>query len=197
MATRSTPRRDPEVLSAAARVFHARGYADASVQHVADELGILKGSLYHYISSKEELLYRLLDGTHEDVSRILDEVSAEEGLAPLDRLRLYVRRQVAYSLANLERVAVYHHDLERLGDERRQDIVGRRRVHEAFVAGLIADAQTDGDVSGEEDARVLARLVFGTMILTYDWFRAGRDDPEQVADSCAEFAIRGVTEGGD
>src|SRR6476620_1573839 len=123
MAARSTPRRDQEVLSAAARVFRARGYADSSVQHVADELGILKGSLYHYISSKEELLFRLLDGTHEDVSRILEEVEAQEGLAPLDRLRLYVRRQVAYSLANLERVAVYHHDLERLGDERRRNLV--------------------------------------------------------------------------
>ena len=95
MATRSTPRRDQEVLSAAARVFYARGYADASVQHVADELGILKGSLYHYISSKEELLYRLLDETHGDASRILAQVEAEQGLAPLARLRLYVRRQVA------------------------------------------------------------------------------------------------------
>jgi TetR/AcrR family transcriptional regulator, cholesterol catabolism regulator len=197
MATRSTPRRDQEVLSAAARVFHARGYADASVQHVADELGILKGSLYHYISSKEELLYRLLDGTHEDVSRILDEVTAEEGLAPLDRLRLYVRRQVAYNLENLERVAVYHHDLERLGDERREDIVFRRRAHEDFVTRLITDAQRDGEVDAGEDARVLTRLVFGTMILTYSWFRAGRDDPAEVADSCAEFAIRGVTGGGD
>ena len=61
----------------------------------------------------------MLDGTHEDVSRILDEVSGEDGLAPLDRLRVYMRRQVAYNLENLERVAVYHHDLERLGDERR------------------------------------------------------------------------------
>ena len=196
MATRSTPRRDQEVLSAAARVFHARGYADASVQHVADELGILKGSLYHYISSKEELLYRLLDETHEEVSRILDEVAAEDS-PPLDRLRLYVRRQVAYNLENLERVAVYHHDLARLGDARRGDLVGRRREHEDFVTDLIAGAQADGDVAADEDPRVLTRLVFGTMILTYNWFRAGRDDPEQVADSCAEFAIRGVTGGGD
>src|SRR4051794_38523212 len=97
MASRNRPRRDEEVLSAAARVFHAQGYAGTSVQDVADELGILKGSLYHYISSKEELLFRLLDGTHTDVSRILDEVAAAD-LPPLERLREYVCRQVAYSL---------------------------------------------------------------------------------------------------
>jgi AcrR family transcriptional regulator len=197
VTARSTPRRDQEVLSAAARVFHARGYADASVQHVADELGILKGSLYHYISSKEELLFRLLDGTHADVSRILEEVRDQEGLAPLERLRLYVRRQVEYNLANLERVAVYHRDLEQLGDERRRDIVARRRLHEDFVADLIAAAQRDGDANPDEDPRLLSRCVFGTMILTYNWYRPGRDVPEVIAESCADFAIRGVTGGGD
>ncbi len=184
MATRSRPRRDEEVLSAAARVFHARGYAGASVQDVADELGILKGSLYHYISSKEELLFRLLDETHEEVSRILDEVAAEDG-PPLDRLRLYVRRQVAYYLANLERVAVYHHDLD--AARRRAPARHRRPAPRAraFVTDLLAGAQADGDVAADEDPRVLSRCVFGTMILTYNWFRAGRDDPEQVADSRA------------
>ena len=68
-------------------------------------------------------------------------------LPPLERLREYVRPQVAFCLANIERVAVYHHDLERLGDERRRDIVGRRRAHERFVTGLLAEAQADGDVS--------------------------------------------------
>ena len=116
--------REPgETLAAAGRVFHARGYADASIQHVADELGLLKGSLYHYIASKEELLYRLLEETHEGVSRILDEVKAQEGLAPLEHVRLYVRRQVAYSLAHPERIAIYHRDLERLCDERRAAMV--------------------------------------------------------------------------
>ena len=89
-------KRDREVLDAAARVFYERGYSDASVQDVADELGILKGSLYHYISSKEDLLFRLLDGTHAEVSRILDEVSALD-LPPLERLHEYVRLQVAFN----------------------------------------------------------------------------------------------------
>src|SRR5690242_13433489 len=49
---RKTKKRDREVLDTAARVFYERGYSDASVQDVADELGILKGSLYHYIKTK-------------------------------------------------------------------------------------------------------------------------------------------------
>src|SRR5829696_10388529 len=82
-------KRDREVLEAAARVFYERGYSDASVQDVADELGILKGSLYHYIDTKEDLLFRLLQETHDEIYKILEEVSAMEDLPPLERLEIY------------------------------------------------------------------------------------------------------------
>lgn len=195
MATRAPRRRDDEVLAAAARVFHAHGYAEASVQDVAEELGILKGSLYHYISTKEDLLFRLLAGTQEGVTRILEEVAAREGLAPLERLRLYVRRQVEFNLANLERVAVYYHDLDRLGDERRRELIAHRRRHEHFVVALIAEAQRAGDARPETDTQVLARCAFATIVWTYKWYRPGRDASEQIAESCADFVINGLIGG--
>ena len=47
--------RDREVIEAAVKIFWEKGYANASVQDVADALGMLKGSLYYYIDSKERL----------------------------------------------------------------------------------------------------------------------------------------------
>src|SRR3954471_18531318 len=104
-------KRDDEVLDAAARLFSERGYADTSVQLVADELGILKGSLYHYIRTKEDLLFWLLEAVHRDVEEILEQVAAVEGLSPLERIALYVRRQVLYNLDNLQRISIYYHDM--------------------------------------------------------------------------------------
>src|SRR3954463_2074393 len=127
---RGAKKRDVEVLDAAARVFARRGYSDASVQDVADELGILKGSLYHYIDTKEDLLYRLLQETHDEIYEILEEVAAMQGLNPIEQLEVYIRRQVEYNIDTLLRVSVYSHDLERLTEERRKAIVGRRREHE-------------------------------------------------------------------
>ncbi len=60
---RPRKRRDQEVIDAAAKVFYERGFADASVQDVADELGILKGSLYHYIETKEDSAVPAARGT--------------------------------------------------------------------------------------------------------------------------------------
>ena len=88
MASRNRPRRDEEVLSAAARVFRAQGYAGTSVQDVADELGILKGSLYHYISSKEELLFWICSHSHEQASAIM-QAAVESSDNPLESLGIH------------------------------------------------------------------------------------------------------------
>jgi TetR/AcrR family transcriptional regulator, cholesterol catabolism regulator len=191
-AAKPPKKRDREVLDAAARVFYERGYSDASVQDVADELGILKGSLYHYIDTKEDLLYRLLQETHDEIYLILEEVAALEGLNPLERLEIYIRKQVEYNIDNLLRVSVYYHDLERLNEERRKAIVARRREHEKWVIGLIGEAQAQGLADPDLDPKIAARCIFATIIWTYRWFKKGRDGREKVASTCAAFALRGV-----
>ena len=198
MATRRSTRpkrRDAEVLQAAARVFHAQGYTDASVQDVADELGILKGSLYHYIDSKEDLLFRMLEQTHADVGRILAEVAAVEGLDPLQRLRLYVQRQVEYNAANQPRVSVYYHDLHLISGTRRRDMVFQRRSHEEFVVELVREAQAAGLADPALDPELTSRCLFATIIWTYNWFRAARHEAATVAETCAAFAVNGLLGG--
>jgi AcrR family transcriptional regulator len=186
-------KRDEEVLDAAAKVFAERGYSEASVQDVADELGILKGSLYHYIRTKEDLLFWLLEAVHKDVEEILEQVAAEEGLGPLERLSLYVRRQVLYNLDNLRRISIYYHDMDRLSEDRLAKIVSQRHAHEKFVNGLIREAQDQGLADPSLDARVLTNCLFGTVIWTYRWYRPnGRTSRERIADLCANFTLNGV-----
>jgi TetR/AcrR family transcriptional regulator, cholesterol catabolism regulator len=187
------PRRDQEVLIAAAKVFHSRGYSDASVQDIADELGILKGSLYHYIDSKEDLLFRLLDEAHEEVEGILDAVAALPDLSPLERLGEYVRRQVDYTSRNLARMAIYYRDADQLSPQRHRELLRKRRVHERFVTDLIAEAQSRGEAVADLDPGVLTNLLFGSMIWVYRWYRAGgKLRPPELADTCVRFVLRGI-----
>ena len=81
-ASRARRKRDEEVVAAAAKVFYERGYSAATVQDIADELGILKGSLYHYIKTKEDLLFRIFEEVHKEVEAILEEVARGRGAEP-------------------------------------------------------------------------------------------------------------------
>ena len=183
------------MLEAAAKVFHERGYAAASIQDVADELGILKGSLYHYIDSKEDLLLRLLEVTHDDVDRILTEVGEIDNVSPLDRLRLYVHRQVEYNIAstaNLQRVSIYYRDLDQLGDGRRRLIDDRRRRHEEFVIEQIEEAQRDGLADVSLHAVMAKNNIFATISGTARWYRPRAFPRSEVAAACAAFAVGGI-----
>jgi AcrR family transcriptional regulator len=190
-------RRDQEVLEAATKVFHERGYADATVQDVAHELGILKGSLYHYIRTKEDLLVWLLEEVHEHVEVILNEVAAEKELTSLQRLELYVRRQVEYAASNLPRISIYYHDVDQLSGPALKDIVRRRKTHETWVREQIQDAQTRGQVDDSLDPSLLANCMFGAFIWVYRWYRPnGNARRENVVNHVTRFVLAGIVGAG-
>jgi AcrR family transcriptional regulator len=186
-----TRRRSPKRRNAPVCAARIRRH---NIQNVADELGILKGSIYHYIETKEDLLFWLLDEIHTAVEEILQQVADAQGLTPLERLALYVCEQVRYNLDNLDRISIYYHDMECLSKDRLKNLLDRRHEHERFVTDLIQQAQDNGDANPTLNARILSNCLFATIIWTYRWYRP--TDPasrELIANQCADFAISGIS----
>lgn len=76
------------ILTAAARVFDAHGYAATKMDAIAAEAGVSKGSLYNYFENKQDLFMQVfgaeLASYHSDATRVLTEpTSAGEKLAKL------------------------------------------------------------------------------------------------------------------
>jgi len=192
-ARAKSKKREREIVDAAAEIFHRQGYADTSVQDVADAVGILKGSLYYYIDSKEDLLFRMLVEVHEDAKGIIEEVEALDA-PPLGKLHEYVRRHIEYNTRNLSKIAVYYHDFGLLTADRRKVIVKQRAMYQDFVIGLIAAAQERGEVDANLDPRLVANAVFGTVNWIYTWYRPGRSaTPEQLGELYGELIVNGIT----
>jgi AcrR family transcriptional regulator len=193
----SSRKREREIIDAAAEIFHRKGYADTSVQDVADAVGILKGSLYYYIKSKEDLLFRVLEEVHEDAHGIIEEVAAMDA-PPLERLAAYFRAHVEYNTRNLTKVAVTYHDFGLLSGERRETIVNERHVYERFVVGLIKEAQDAGDVRPEVDARLAAYSALGMANWVYTWYKpSGKTSPEELAELISEMIVGGLRAAGN
>ncbi|MHB1468326.1 MAG: TetR/AcrR family transcriptional regulator [Solirubrobacteraceae bacterium] len=188
----SAKKREQEILDAAAAIFHRQGYADASVQEVADAVGILKGSLYYYIDSKEDLLFRMLVEVHEGARGIVDDIDALEG-APLYRLAEYIRRHIEYNSHNLSKIAVYYHDFELLTPARRKLIVKQRALYEEFVVGLLHDAQRAGEIDRGLEPKLVANAIFGAVNWIYTWYRPdGPESAEHLGRLYAELLISGL-----
>jgi TetR/AcrR family transcriptional regulator, cholesterol catabolism regulator len=180
------------VLEAATDMFHENGYANTSVQDVANAVGLLKGSLYYYIDSKEDLLFRIVDDVHRDVQSTLDEATSAEDLAPLERLAQFARKQVEYNARNVKKIAVYHHEWTRLEGDRLADVRRRRRQQEQAVIALLDEAKERGELDPQLDVKLASACVFATIIWPYTWYRPGSTSPDKLSQYCADFILHGV-----
>jgi AcrR family transcriptional regulator len=190
-----TKRRQREIIDAAAEIFHRKGYSETSVQDIAEAVGILKGSLYYYIDSKEDLLFQMLLEVHEDAKGIVEETAALE-VSALERLRAYVQRHVEYNAHNLSKIAVYYHDFGLLTAKRKRAIMNQRRYYEEFVVGLIEEAKAEGTVDKAADPSLVANAIFGVVNWIYTWYRtSGSASPEYLGKLYAELVVNGVASG--
>lgn len=180
-------------MSVAVDVFHRNGYDAASVQEVADGLGMLKGSLYYYIKTKEDLLFAVVEQIHADSGKIIERVAAEPDLDPLARLAHYVREEVLFMLANQKRFAIYYNEYHRLTGERLDVVLSGRKRHIDFIESMIVDAQTRNEVDPVTDLKVASHTVSGVLAWPHRWWdEKSGPEPTIVADLCAQFAIRGL-----
>jgi AcrR family transcriptional regulator len=93
-----------EIIDAACDLFVLQGYYRTTMQHIADAVGVTKGGVYHYIESKEDVLYTIHnDFIGEGIRRMELAVSSDD--TPLDQLRRVIEAQVSLSSTNPSRRA--------------------------------------------------------------------------------------------
>jgi TetR/AcrR family transcriptional regulator, cholesterol catabolism regulator len=189
---RSAKKRTQDIIETAAQIFQSQGYAETSVHDIAEAVGILKGSLYYYIKSKEDLLFQVMSDVHEGALELIERVQAIDAPA-IERLRAYIRGHVAYNTQNVTKMAVFYHDYRSLSEERLAEILERRRSYEAFLQDLIKEAQKEGSIDSSLEPKLAAFSLFGMMNWVYHWYRPdGPWTPELIGDQVAAMAIDGL-----
>jgi AcrR family transcriptional regulator len=185
-------RRWQEVLDESAEVFYRLGYSEASVGDVAAALGITKGSLYHYVQNKEDLLYALIQEAHALTQENLRRAQAGDGPA-LDRLRQFFVGHVRINTDHLAKSALTYRDMRHLSAARRRQVVRTRDEVEAFVRQLLADGVRERVVCELADLRLASIEMFSTANGIYQWYQpGGPHTAEAVAESVADFVVAAV-----
>lgn len=185
--------REQEIIDAAVDIFHAKGYAATSVDDVAAAVGILKGSLYYYMDSKEDLLRRIVEDVHEDVEEIIQAAVARTDLPPLERLAEYIRAQVDYNVRNIRRIRVYYHDYEQLGPDLLATVRKSRRTNEQLIVSVVKEAKDAGEIPASTNERLATKTAFATIIWMYTWYKPGGSvSGKELADFCAAFVVNGL-----
>lgn len=179
-------RRDA-IDDAALRVVRAKGFAATTMQDVAAEAGLLKGSIYHYVASKDELLMRIFEAAHLELTTIVGTV-AQLDASPADQLCELVRLQVAWFLDGLDQAVVLFREWPFLVGENRELVAGRRKGLERFAGRLLDQAHTASGVEVRDSTGITVRFALGAVYTVSDWYRVGGAwSPPEVAACYAEL----------
>ncbi len=185
------------LLVKAARLFREKGYSASTTRELAQALGIQKASLYHHISSKEDLLYSLCV---ESLARTREAVeTAIAGIDdPLDRVRRLVLAHVGNMLGDRDKQAMFL-ELRSLEGQRRAAVIEMRDQYEELVRSTIADAQTAGVLRADIGSKILTLALLNLMNWTIVWYEPDRGlTAEEIGATLLDIYLKGsLPEGKD
>ena len=187
-------KRHAEVVEAAIRVFNAKGYEGTTIQDIADELGILKGSVYYYITSKEDILYEVLQDVHRaGLETAINAVDGPGG--PLEKIHSFVSALGRFNAENRQRIAILLRELRALNPRRRRQIVRERDRYEEILGELIHEGQEQGLIADDIDPRITTLAIMGMINNIHQWYRpSGGLKPDKIGALYGDLAVRALSD---
>lgn len=189
---RSNPRRElveNQIFEQAIALFSERGFAATSLQDIAKATGLTRPALYHYVSSKEDLLAKLVDQDTGGIADRLHEVSADTTRSALERLHSMVYDSAHRLAQDPARFRLLLRSEGELPEElSRAYDTGRRRVLKEFTT-VIQDGINAGEIR-PVDARTAALGVIGMTNWIAWWHTPGqKPTAEKIATQFADMAV--------
>src|SRR5215208_6859304 len=179
------------ILEAAAQVFRKKGFHGASMQDIAEAVNLQKASLYHHVSSKQEILLALLDRALELLLERISAISSQS--IPADEklpemIRAYL--QILTENTDLSAVLLFEHrSLERKQHARH---VPNRDKFEALWRNVLEEGVA-AKLFVCDDPALTTRAILGIMNWTITWYHPdGLLDINDIADRYSNLLLKGL-----
>ena len=179
------------IIQAAAQIFRQKGYHAASMQDIADAVGLQKASLYHHVASKQDILLEILDHALDiliaDMQAVID-----AGGEPEDQLRAAMRAYITRVTQEASLAAVLQLEHRNLEPRKRTAHVARRDRYDQLWRSLIRRGVEKHSFRAL-DERIVAFALLGVQNWIITWYRPdGALTPTEIADQFADLLLAGL-----
>src|ERR1700682_1008017 len=129
--------RSEEVYRAALQLFREKGYHATSMQDIAAAVGLYKGSLYHYIGGKQDLLLQVFDRAMGALVADVERIAPDTSLRPSAQVRLIVAAHVSAVATNLDALTVYLHEWRALAGDALVNVQAQSERYTQLVSEIV------------------------------------------------------------
>ena len=184
------------IEDAASALFHAHGYSGTSVRDIAHAVDIQGASLYAHVTSKQDVLWSIVERTADRFEAAADAIdAADPGAVTFGRgvyLIALVRAHVGVVTDDIERASVFVHEWRALQGHRREEIARRRDAYEGRFRTVIGDGVRTGAFHAV-DPVVTSAYILTALNGLVSWYKPdGRLSERAIADTYADLSLRAV-----
>lgn len=133
-ADRRRALRREAILDAAAAEFAEHGYQAATLDRIGERIGLSKASLYHYVTSKQELLASLLEQVTDVIAT---DAECPPGASATDRLRAFIQAHVRAATSSPQATVLAENLDALMGRSASGPLAQVRRRHEDRLAAIL------------------------------------------------------------
>jgi AcrR family transcriptional regulator len=183
--------RRSEIHRAACRLFREKGFPGTSVREIAEVVGMLGGSLYAHMESKDELLWEIVNSAAERFFAALRPIAAENREI-MQKLRKAIIAHVGVITSDLDAAAVYTFEWRHLPAEQRAAFTKQRDEYERLLRGLVDQAIHERLLSAPNAASATL-FILSSLNWVSTWYRPdGPMSAEEVGGMLADFIFDGL-----
>ncbi|MFO0426909.1 MAG: TetR/AcrR family transcriptional regulator, partial [Planctomyces sp.] len=153
--------RSLEIIHAAAHLFHENGFHATSMNDIAKAMNLTKPGLYHYVKSKEELLYSIIDHA---MNMLQDAVINPAKLTqdPGERLELIIEQHARLVLSN-KVLVILADEMAGLSPEHHELVIQHKRDFFRLLRGTLDELVESGRIRSI-NSTVVAFAIFGALL---------------------------------
>lgn len=164
------------ILAAAAELFAENGYKATSIRDIGNRVGVLGGSLYHHIKSKDALFLEIHSLATQRAIALINSATAQvEG--SWERLEAACAQQLEIQLETDSATRVLMEDFRAVPDDIRPRLIEQRDAFEQVFAHLIANLP----LAAEIDRSLFRIFLLSILNNVAHWYRPGKLSPTDIA----------------
>jgi AcrR family transcriptional regulator len=191
MPKAKNPSKSKEIQSVIAGLFARNGYHSTSMREIARELGMNPSSLYHYMKSKEEILFRLMNDAIDDALATMEEICAAD-LTPEDKLDRVLGFYIRYYAGDQDRLILLVNEMNALHDAHRKILVDKQRRYVNLIRSILKELARDLEMKPIHPT-IATFAFFGMVHYTIKWYK--KDGPiglNELAHAFIEIFTQGI-----
>jgi AcrR family transcriptional regulator len=177
-----------EICRNAAELFSSKGYLNTSLADVANAAHISKGGIFHYFSTKEELLFLILC-RYMDQTLVNLRAKLTTNNSPQHKIRTFVHHHIGHYRDNFNESRLILHEHENLPPHYLEIIKNKEREYTGLLVKAIEEILGTGHPS-QRRAKIVAYSLIGMCNWPYIWYDPnGPISPEELAEEICRIFL--------